>query len=829
MPEIERGLPREVGMQYQLLADQPSSPTRGGQDPTQAKGRTAHAFSRNIEIVLGRVTDYVAYARCYKVQCDRAHGVLRCADLMSTGLGVYGPREHSSYPIGTQVAVLYHPQLHFHFILGSVPDWGFDARQAASDFIVPGSNVGGGVDPVHTLPWLTTANGSLIDFSSGRAWDGLSADWGAITETGLGIHLDPFLAFLRADDETGFSVFYFDQLARFAGHNLQVRSAGHEREDLDDENEFSAFTGWSPYPWEVMGAYNASDMDSITHEPEEVQLQATNRSKLEPVVEDQLSFFREQAFHGYLGQGGRKLVSIFDLSQTPDPIHRYQTTNVLQGLGEANWGLDGMYFAQSISGIILAKRPVLPTPKRINRPESETGDRTDDNYKSCGLFGSGPDHFVQVGPDVVEGSPEAVVEAASLMDQLAYLFNWKGLHPFYYHALDWYLPEATDLPQASGTDSAVQTAVPAFADLNASQFLAEPPSFEVKIDERYGMAKFYANYSAIALLPRGGIALHDGSGAEMRIAGGTIMINAPGDIILTAGRSIAQWAGWDAAIRANNCVDIMANFGDVRIEADEKIMIMGGNNTCGGVLIESKGDGTAFAQNNPEDFLSGIIIRCPTATLAVIAKVVYVNTAINADANSHIIFDAGAGDIVTRSTQFRRHVNTVAFDFIGSGNYEYWPTQTWLPGDLLFPGTSQPGTKSHDLSTLITASLKEITFLVDTTDVAIMSFYWRTSTDCKTTDFQLFEPLWQQWARLNMQNMPQWQENTVANNFHGTTAAWPSWDTLNSDSSFAKIDLNLFDFTTNAPVDRGGIYEAPETGAVTETTLDKNWSVIINP
>jgi len=58
-----------------------------------------------------------------------------------------------------------------------------------------------------------------------------------VAETGLMLHMDPWWAHLRVDEETGLYLFYHDQLTRLAGHNMQIRSMLGEREELDDQNE----------------------------------------------------------------------------------------------------------------------------------------------------------------------------------------------------------------------------------------------------------------------------------------------------------------------------------------------------------------------------------------------------------------------------------------------------------------------------------------------------------------------------------------------------------------------------------------------------------------
>lgn len=599
-PFLNRPAPdrRAVGLEDRIVAEQPVSgnSTRTTQDPTSSQGRTKSHFNQSGFLVLGRIVDAVAYTRTYKVQCERGLGTLRCCDTAQTSLGVVGPRQLNTYTPGTGVLVFYNPQAFHHPILCAIPDWMVSATDATSDYIGQGSNCGLQVDAAHNFPF-TLNNHGIIDFSAGRPVDSLHAgEYGAINELGMRIFMDSMQMQIAVDEATGLYLCYLDQYARLSGYNLDIRSAGSNREDRDDEGEFSSVEEYSPYLWETLGMIDPAGAPFRELTGGECQQETPNRSRLEPQDDRQLGIYRETHYHGYLGQGGKTQISApADVPDPEDPpvsppgINTYDSDGTsIVGLAEENFSLDGGYSLRSSHGVYIAKMPLIPGAKRAERPESQAGDRTDDQYASCGVTGEGAPHLVQSLPTNDNDDPH-VIEPAALFDLLAYVFNWKGLHPFHYHAKDWYLSEESEMDAAAVVD------IPPFADLATAAFLPQAPTFSLVVDERYGAVQYYANLSCFALLPNGGIAQVDGFGAEQRSAGGTQYHHTPGDLIMTAGRNIILQAGDRVIVKGRDGVEISSSRGSARLEAGQNVYVMGGNEGCGGVLIESRASGPAFS------------------------------------------------------------------------------------------------------------------------------------------------------------------------------------------------------------------------------------------
>lgn len=847
-------------LRLRLAQELPAAPGRPAEDSLLAAAARQNSLAQAPGIRVGRVVDMVAYMHQYLVQCERGGGLLVCTSAAHSSMGLVGAKDLHTYPVGTAVVVLVDVRDAGGVILASIPDYTFDGRHALSDFIVKGSNVGLQVDGVHSYPLLNMqSNGGLADYSAGRPFDGLSGERGFMAATGVGLVVDDFMAALRVDEATGLFVFYYDQLLRLAGLNLQLRSSGANREDLNDQNEFSSVEGYTPYQWEARGAYAYSDTvaQALTAA---AQIASPDRADLEPLQDDQLGIYREQHIHGYLGQGGRTQL----ITPVSDgAVHRYSSETILQGLAEDGLTADGMRYIRSARGFLLERAPILPQPKIMKRPEDLSGD-TPSNYKFCGIFGSGTTPSVQSGPE--GGSDLHLVETAALRDRNAYTFNWQALHPFYYHAEDYYLPNDSDMPQAS----TVADTVPDFSSLSDDDTLPLAPSFTFWIDDRYGLEAYYASRSAFALLPGGGVSLTDAWGSELRMVGGKIFINAPGDVVITSGRNILSQAGWNNAVKANYCVEVAAEAGDARIKAEQKVMIMGGNNGCGGVEIESRASGIAFQRTTPEDTVAGILLIAPESAIALVGTGLLLDTGSYGESDSHMVFNAGdEGSLVTMSQQFRRHITQCALDFFGTDPddfvvNEFWPDMTTLGtaltvvgasylwgcvgvyGNLMADGTVgasafgaitddsfftdvNSAITERDLSDVLTDSLDELNFLADETDVLDLSFYFQTSTQNMADAFLVYEPLWHQQARLSSQSLPTWSTNAVSEDLRGATSPFPGYAAWVSGTGYGLQDLNLFDTNNNRNEDRGSDYETPAYADTDFVAFNDNWPVIANP
>jgi hypothetical protein len=710
------------GAQVQAVAD-PNSKLVGFKTGFQDTGR----------LCMGYVVDGTAIANCYKVFVEKGRAPVIAASLSHNSAGALGASSISTYAPGTPVILMLHDKVGQAFILGAVPSVLDVGKRAYHDYISQASRKR--VDDCHKKYIKMPLNGQVVDWSAWRPWDAtLASEWGAVTTTGIGVTVDDFMFKAAVNEFCGVYGFYHDSLLRLAGYNMQVWTAGSERDAYMDQAECNDTTGYAPYPWEALGLLE-SGVDMI----EEYQPKDYQTAKGKPYYahwenkhEFQQPYHRTQKFFGYLGQGARTVVHAppeglqrwtykpasgsdpgpqpYDSDikssdgSTPDSggggadkLKTFQEKPVF-GLSEQNTGLDGRHFITSAKGIVIAKRILLPVPQRLRRPESGEGDDTDQNYKAASKFGSGPEHKITGDIKTTDDKYPNLQRAAAVLDLHGYLFNYAGIHPFYWHAKDYKTWEQSKLEYAQCNQK-----IPTFSDLASSKmYLKQEEPKQFKIDHRYNNQDFYETECFMSLLEDGSVVIGDGYGAEIRMSGGCIFLSAPGDVWLKGGRDVQTWAGNDAIIKAKNGVDISTTEKNVRIKAEANVMVLAGNDSSekeGGILLESrmKTQDYDFEQGGDEVKFAGIVMRAPNANVVSLSHQLYLRTGGGGSSieAGNITIDAGKGEkeIVTKSNNFYEFLQRGGrhYQFFGMNDYQkanmFSEQFTLLTGPL--------GTESH--------------------------------------------------------------------------------------------------------------------------------------
>lgn len=666
--------------------------TEPGRDPYGAYWLHRQDLGRPLTFHTGRVVDYVSHANTYKVQVEYNHTVW-AASMVSTGLQPFGARQLNTYPVGAWVLCMQHPFMPWTWIVGALPDFLTNPTMGTSDRIVQGGRSGQLADAAHAYHTDMTSH-PVDNWAAGRPRDGTSAgEWGAINEHGMRVFLDGYMAALAADETTGVWAFYHDQLLRVAGHNFQLRTGVRESEDVDDQGELSSYSGLTPYAWERMGTWSRTAQVVQADLPPAADDTA---AAVEPYYADQQAFGRLLEFEGYLGQLKKTMVVLPPVSGAERL--RYSDRRDLDAVFDQTVAMNGAFNLRSAKRISIRKRPCIPAPKQMQKPESPLGDQPS-VYRHAGNagLGSGPAHVLPGEPAV----PGAFVthgcmhRAASASEHGAFVFNWEGSHQFYYHSADWYLPD-----EGTSARLRVTQVPPAFQALAVTQYLDAPSPETVPVDHR-SAAKYWPNESGIDFLDDGGVVLFDGFGGEIRMTGGSIFISAPGDVFLQPGRNVNLWAGRDVIAKAADCVDVTASCGDVRVKAENNLLMLGGNNSVGGVVIESRATCAAFnyAPGSAAVF-SGVTLKAEHSNIAFYGRNVLTKALPDADGTGgRVETDAGeAGVLRTHGTYHERFIGQAAFDFFVApgtcdvaGANEWWAEHAALGCNLSVSGRTDLG------------------------------------------------------------------------------------------------------------------------------------------
>jgi hypothetical protein len=469
----------------------------------------------------------------------------------------------------------------------------YDPHLTVPDWISQGGGSGIKRERCYTFPFTNMfRDGGVMDFSSGRPIDGTTLGWGRMSDTGIGLLIDPFQAYLRVNEACGLFLNYFDSYMRLAGVNMDIQSAVHELVVREDEGENQLFRGIAVYPWEALGMYKRDEEPWEEYDDEDVQIKKhVGKLDMGEGLFDQMPIYRWQEHGGYLGQGHRRALMVPGRTSGSNNAQDDPKEEPDFGVFEEVIGLDGSYGMRSAKSIFFAKRSLIPVPRQRRLPEDlkEGDDKEKDNYRFSGVFGTGGDEH-KVGDVEVEGDDDLkhLLTVAGVFDIVTHHFNWKGVHPFHYHKEDYTVPEEGDT--IAGGPTAVQENID-FGSLTEKTFLDYPAPKTVQVDERYGDVEYFEREAGFVMLPDGGLMFYDGYGSEIVMAGGSVKIACPGDIQLVPGRNIVMLGGDDIIARARTSVDISAGEGDVRVKAENNMQMLAGNSGSGGILMESKGSG----------------------------------------------------------------------------------------------------------------------------------------------------------------------------------------------------------------------------------------------
>lgn len=656
-------------------------------------------FQDTGRILTGLIHDGTAIANNYIVHPDHGHNPVIAVPMTHTSSGVFGVTEFNTYLPGTRVIVMIQDKDSRGVILGAIPHTLDCGKRAFQDYYSQASRKR--VDDCHKKHIKQSKSSNIADQSNWRPYDAtMAGEWGAMSSTGIRIGVDDFMMQAAVNEFCGVYGFYHDNMLRIAGYNMQVWTAGSERDSYMDQAECNDSQGYTPYPWEGMGVLTPGPPIVEEYEPGCYHCfnQKPYYSRWENKHEFAQPYHRSQVFFGYLGQGMRQLVHApppgkerwtykgtpgpkgddpfdskveprrpggkfsYNCESGPDKLTDHQEEPVY-GLSEENKSLDGRLFLASAKGVHISKRILLPFPQRIKRPEDiKNGDDADEKYKAAGKYGKGDKHEITGTIKSTDEEYPNLQRAAALLDLHGYLYNYSGLHAFYWHEKDYKTWEQQELRYAKSNQK-----IPQFSRLLGKMYLKEEKPVNFKIDHRYdekGEQKFYETESFVSLLEDGGVVIGDGYGAEIRMTGGCVFISAPGDVWLKSGRDVQAWAGNDVIARANKTVDISATEKNVRIKAERNVLVLAGNETSdreGGILLESRSKTIEydFEKCGDEIRFGGIVMRAPKSNVVALAKDIYLRTGGGEVEKGDIVLDASKGEkeIVTKSKNIYHYVD----------------------------------------------------------------------------------------------------------------------------------------------------------------------------
>lgn len=601
----------------------------------------ANPLQSDTPLRIGRVLLAMPYIHCYKIQISGRQGTCIATATNSHSNMPLGVRSGEVIPPNSTVLVWKPKTSTLAYIIAVLPTPTMDDKFNASDHIQQGGNSGvKKVEAYRLIPKATANAMGWVAQSSGRPIDGTIGEYVRMSETGIGLMIDSFQAYLRVNEVCGLWLNYFDNYAKLAALSLNIMSYCEHNIQTYDEGELFSMRGYVTYPWEATGMYADGIKFSESHGKEKVQL-----DKQFPFAEEdienpaQTPIYRLTDTWGYLGQGFNRTL----MKPAKESGKRLMTDEDKDtGLFQELLALDGQYSVRSAKGITFAKYPLIPNPRRVRSVDDAKGDdyTEDSDYKFSGKFGEGDEHKVKDWNDEDVTQNKSLLRVAGIQDMLAHHFNWKSTHPYAYHTKDYKFPEESEGDKLNYVDF--------YRGSMEKAYIEVFPKTTLKIDDRYGDVNYYNTASFFSLTEDGSVVIGDGYGAQITMSGGQIRLEAGGDIMLMSGSRVVTLAK-ESIIRTKGSIDISSSDGDVRIKSENNMQLLAANSGNGGLLLESKGQGTDqdYEQKLGEDVkASGIVLLSRGGSVSTITKDIYLRSGVdegNAESLGDIIIDCANG------------------------------------------------------------------------------------------------------------------------------------------------------------------------------------------
>ena len=242
-------------------------------DTHHTAANQANSLQADTPIRMGRVLLALPYVHCYKVQLSGRQGTCIASATARESHMPLGVKAGEVIPPNSTVLVWKPNTGTLSYILAVIPTPTMHDDFNASDHLQQGGNSGPKkVEAYRNIVKSTKNAHGWVPQSSGRPMDGLIGEYSRMSETGIGLLIDSFQAYLRVNEVCGLWLNYFDNYAKLAALSLQVMSYCEHNMQMYDEGELFSMKGYATYPWEATGMYSDGEKFSKTNGAEEVQL-----------------------------------------------------------------------------------------------------------------------------------------------------------------------------------------------------------------------------------------------------------------------------------------------------------------------------------------------------------------------------------------------------------------------------------------------------------------------------------------------------------------------------------------------------------------------------
>jgi len=458
-----------------------------------------------------------------------------------------------------------------------------------------------------------------------RPLDILPGDWFKSTVLGGLFLLSDFMARVGSSPDCEITFNGIDQLAELVSMNFSADHASVFRELIHRGLTAVDVSRYALTISEGLGATVPLKAVDDIEEP----------WRLEPVIENQTGFFRDERFSGGAVEGAWRFCRTNRTYQGDlvDP-HTFGS-HTYPGVFSEMARMDGIYRLRAAKEICFEKTAAIVTPWLLQElrgappaPEKteEEDVRTDIEFRKD-LMEEG-----QLAPGE-KGPRERVTddEVYALMPLLYDVFSTAEEAEVFFKGLRkddhvWHFPTKDDIEldmfsEGEGDYVEKEGGTRVLEKEEREYTLSDLVSKDLEIYPGRHV-KLFRNSSVFLMSDDGGITIGDGFGGEIRMHRGRVTIASIGDIEFLPGRDLIEQVPGNRITRAGGRVDISSTDGSVAIKAQTNMQLVSGGKDGGILTVENRSpaeDGSkrfGLADIDPEKirqdspFGSGILLKC---------------------------------------------------------------------------------------------------------------------------------------------------------------------------------------------------------------------------
>lgn len=663
----------------------------------------------DIKLYSGKVRAVMPTANWYRVHLYDLGGIVRCQYGSDSVAGPFSAAMVPTLIPDAEVLVAYNHATETGSIISitSTPrttntDRSYDSHCQASGVGLHRNNV------FREYITGTVDSGGVIDCMAVAMLDSLPGDVDCFSDTGVGWHVDPFLTYMRVNEQCGLFLFYEDQVARLCGEELQLESSVHTEQFRSEYRQTSGFRGYVYSQQQWLGSENnifSTAAPAFEKSPSPMEtLREGREGVFEPTTEAEPNYSYLE-YEGATGFGHMEIIRAYISGPSGWSPNIVAKRHMLA---------DGTQIISSAKRIVIAKTP--PIPDWYWNPASP---RFSVLTSQAGFYASGPGQYQDANGNVIDGERVFIpMNGDFSLEQIIPLptFNERYLQENAGELGDGFrdvhgrengsVVSLATMPLACWHDVAFRTSVGFMLEggnyiHDGNQFDGELFQSPDTVEPVTSDAKFFGDtLSAVTYNNTKAFICLDEFGNIILQAGNTQLAITPNGISLDCDKLTATtdqtWlrASQTFKTTSEDCVTQASN---VRVAARRDVQIVSGVSGVGGTLIDCRGAGVIgqYGDDPKGSATAGLSVIARSSLVSLVGSEILIKTG-PSDAGINpgtITIDAGGGlgQLISRAQLHRRYSLVGYEDAFGIEPNSVRSINSFTQAATLLQGTARVG------------------------------------------------------------------------------------------------------------------------------------------